>query len=44
VAGRLGFDTAKTIREAPEKAKDVAGPSPAVTCHHYPPIFLCDVE
>jgi hypothetical protein len=44
VAGRLGFGTAPTIREALEQAKDVVGPSPKVTCYHWPPIFLCDVQ
>jgi hypothetical protein len=44
VAGRLGFSTAPTIRDALEQAKDVVGPSPSVTCYHWPPIFLCDVE
>jgi hypothetical protein len=40
---RLGFRTAPTVREAIEQAKDVAGPSPSITCYHWPPIFLCDV-
>jgi hypothetical protein len=44
VANRLGFDTAATVREALKKAKDIVGPSPSVTYHLYPPIFLCDVE
>ena len=44
VADRLGFGTAPTIREALEQAKSVVGPSPSVTCFHWPPIFLCDVE
>ena len=44
VADRLGFATAPTIRDAIEQAKDVVGPSPSVTCYHWPPIFLCDVE
>ncbi len=44
VADRLGFGTAATIHEAIEQAKDLVGPSPSVTCYHWPPIFLCDVE
>jgi hypothetical protein len=44
VAHRLGFDTAGSIREALDKAKDVVGPSPSVSCYHYPPIFICDVQ
>ncbi len=44
VAGPLGFGPAPTIRDALEQAKDVVGPSPSVTCYHWPPIFLCDVE
>jgi hypothetical protein len=44
VADRLGFATARSIQEALEQAKDVVGPSPTVTCYHWPPIFLCDVE
>jgi len=44
VADRLGFATAPTIRDALEQAKDVVGPNPSVTCFHWPPIFLCDVE
>src|SRR5262249_53250280 len=43
-AERLGFRTAPTIRDAIEQAKEVVGPSPSVTCFHWPPIFLCDVE
>jgi lactate racemase len=44
VAGRLGFATAPTVRQAIEQAKDVVGPSPSITCYHWPPIFLCDVS
>lgn len=44
VAGRLGFATAPTVRAALEQARDVVGPSPSVTCYHWPPIFLCDVS
>jgi hypothetical protein len=44
VADRLGFATAPTIREAIEQAKNVVGASPSITCYHWPPIFLCDVE
>src|SRR5207248_3366527 len=44
VADRLGFGTAPTIRAALEQAQSVVGPSPSVTCFHWPPIFLCDVE
>ena len=44
VAGRLGFQTAPTLREAIEQAKEVVGPHPTITCYHWPPIFLCDVE
>ena len=43
VAGRLGFATAPTVREALEQARDVVGSSSSVTCYHWPPIFLCDV-
>jgi len=44
VADRLGFGTAPTIREAIEQAKSLVGSSPSVSCYHWPPIFLCDVE
>jgi hypothetical protein len=44
VADRLGFATASTVRDAIEQARDVVGPSPSVTCYHWPPIFLCDVQ
>jgi hypothetical protein len=44
VADRLGFATAPTVAEALEMAKDTVGASPSVTCYHWPPIFLCDVE
>jgi hypothetical protein len=44
VADRLGFSTASTIAQAIEQAKEVVGPSPTITCYHWPPIFLCDVE
>jgi hypothetical protein len=44
VADRLGFSTAPTVAEAIEQAKDVVGCSPSITCYHWPPIFLCDVE
>ena len=44
VARRLGFATAPTIHAAIEQAKDVVGGSPTITCYHWPPIFLCDVE
>jgi hypothetical protein len=44
VAERLGFDTAPTIAEAIEKAKETVGPSPSITYYHWPPIFVCDVE
>jgi hypothetical protein len=44
VADRLGFRTAPTVREAIEQAKEVVGASPTITCYHWPPIFLCDVE
>jgi hypothetical protein len=43
VAGRLGFATAPSIREAIEQAKDVVGPNPSVSCFHWPPLILCDV-
>ncbi|HJT79533.1 MAG TPA: lactate racemase domain-containing protein [Gemmataceae bacterium] len=43
VAERLGFRTAPTVAAALEQARDVVGPSPSVTCYHWPPIFLCDV-
>ncbi len=44
VARRLGFATAPTIHAAIEQAKDVVGGSPTITCYHWPPIFMCDVE
>jgi hypothetical protein len=44
VADRLGFSTARTIHDAIEQAKDMVGGSPSITCYHWPPIFLCDVE
>lgn len=43
VAERLGVDTAPTVAEAIEKAKEVVGPSPSITYYHWPPIFLCQV-
>jgi hypothetical protein len=44
VAGRLGFDHAPTIRDAIEQAKSVVGPNPSITCYHWPPLMVCDVE
>jgi hypothetical protein len=44
VADRLGFATARSVAEAVEQAKDVVGRSPSITCYHWPPIFLCDVQ
>jgi hypothetical protein len=43
-AERLGFSTAKTIRDAIEQARDVVGPNPSITCFHWPPLLLCDVS
>ena len=44
VAERLGFDIAPTIGQAIEQARDVVGSNPSITCYHWPPIFLCDVD
>jgi hypothetical protein len=44
VADRLGFATARTVHDAIEQAKDLVGPNPSITCYHWPPIFVCDVE
>jgi hypothetical protein len=43
VAGRIGFGTAPTVRDAIEQAKDTVGPSPSVTYFHWPPVLVCDV-
>jgi hypothetical protein len=43
-AARMGFDTAANLSDAIEKAKDVVGPSPSISCYHWPPLFICDVE
>jgi hypothetical protein len=43
-AKRMGFDTAHSMSEALGMARDAVGGSPAVTCYHWPPIFVCDVR
>jgi lactate racemase len=40
----MGFDTAKSVAEAIEKAKDVVGADPSITNFHLPPYMLLDVE
>lgn len=39
----LGYETASTMHEALEMAKDTAPPSPAITMLHIAPIFMADV-
>ncbi len=40
---RLGYESARSVAEALEMAKDVVGPSPDVTFFHFPPIYVCDL-
>ena len=35
---------AGTLWQAAHERSLKTGPSPSVTCYHYPPIFICDVE
>ena len=39
----MGFDTAESIAEALEMAKDVVGANPSITNYHAPPFSICDV-
>jgi hypothetical protein len=39
----LGYETARSMHEALEMAKDTAPPSPAITCFHLPPIVMADM-
>ncbi|MBI4820745.1 MAG: DUF2088 domain-containing protein [Deltaproteobacteria bacterium] len=40
----LGWDTAESVSEAIDMAKDFTKPNPDVTYVHLPPIMLCDVK
>jgi len=44
VAQVLGYETADSLSDAIEMAKDVVGPNPSITYFHMPPIFLCEVK
>ncbi len=44
VAERLGFEVARSVAEAIERAKDFVAASPHTNYFHWPPIFVCDVE
>jgi hypothetical protein len=39
----MGFDTAESIAEALEMAKDVVGANPSITNYQAPPFSICDV-
>jgi lactate racemase len=40
----MGFDTANSVQEAIEMAKDIVGPTPAISDLHFPPHILLDVS
>jgi hypothetical protein len=40
----LGYETARSMHEALEMAKDTAPPSPAITCFQLPPIVMADMS
>ncbi len=39
----LGWETAKTLQDAVERAKDLTKPNPEITMLHLPPILIADV-
>ena len=39
----LGYETARSMHEALEMAKDGAPSSPQITCMHLPPIVMADM-
>jgi lactate racemase len=39
----MGWETARTMAEALEMAKDTAPPSPEITLMHIPPICMAEV-
>jgi hypothetical protein len=43
VAELLGWETAKTLDDAIERAKDLTKPNPEITMLHIPSILMCDV-
>jgi hypothetical protein len=40
----MGFETADSLSEAIEKAKDYVGNNPSISCYQTPPYLLCDVS
>jgi hypothetical protein len=40
----LGWETAETLTDAIERAKDFTRPNPDITMLHIPPIFIADVK
>jgi hypothetical protein len=44
VADTLGYDTASSLEDAFEMAKDTVGHNPTATMFHLPPVFMVDVE
>jgi hypothetical protein len=39
----LGWETAPTLADAIERAKDLTKPNPDISMMHIPPIMVCDV-
>ncbi len=43
IAGIMGWETARTLSDAIERAKDLTKPNPDITMLHVPPILITDV-
>jgi hypothetical protein len=40
----MGWETADSLQDAIERAKDLTKPNPDITMTHLPPIMVCDVK